>query len=62
MIIINHVACDCCGSCVSVCPGNALILNGKGLVYLEENCIYDLNCVQACPVGALEVIQNEKTI
>ena len=62
MIIINHLDCDRCGSCVSVCPGNALILNEKELVYLEKNCICDLKCLPACPIGALAVINHEKAI
>jgi len=62
MIILNLLACDGCGTCVSVCSRNALILNGIGLVYLEKHCVYDLKCLPACPIGALEVFTNEKTL
>lgn len=52
-IQINQLRCDGCGSCVAVCPGKCLVLNGKGLVYSEEGCVFDLKCLQACPLGCL---------
>jgi len=51
---INQLCCDGCGSCVAVCPSQALILNEKELQFLEERCIGCQKCVQACPLHAIE--------
>jgi NAD-dependent dihydropyrimidine dehydrogenase PreA subunit len=62
VILINLLRCDGCGSCVAVCPGNGLTLNGKGLTYSEEDCLFDLKCLKACPLACLEVLQDETTL
>jgi NAD-dependent dihydropyrimidine dehydrogenase PreA subunit len=62
VIRINQLRCDGCGSCVAVCPGKALTINGAGLIYSEEDCVFDLKCLRACPLDCLEVIKDERTV
>ena len=59
MIKINQQACDGCGSCIAVCPDDAIILNTKELIILEDRCRECNKCVSVCPVGALEEITGE---
>jgi Fe-S-cluster-containing hydrogenase component 2 len=52
MIAVNPKVCDECASCVSVCPTDAIVLDGK-ITVDEEKCILCGNCVDVCPFGAL---------
>jgi Fe-S-cluster-containing hydrogenase component 2 len=52
MIIVNKSVCDECGTCVSVCPENAIVL-AESLSIDNENCIRCCRCVDICPFGAL---------
>lgn len=52
MITVDVRRCAYCGSCVSVCPVNALDLQETRLVVSEE-CIECNLCLSACPMGAL---------
>ena len=53
MIRINRVVCDTCGTCVGVCPVDALVIEFGSLVLHQEICIDCGACVQACPVEAV---------
>ncbi|RLG59060.1 MAG: 4Fe-4S ferredoxin [Candidatus Hydrothermarchaeota archaeon] len=49
-------ACCYCGTCVAVCPSNALELcDCEVVVFNEKSCIKCRACEKACPVGAIEV-------
>nr|MBC7246091.1 geranylgeranyl reductase family protein [Chloroflexota bacterium] len=52
MISVDVRRCAYCGSCVSVCPVNALDLQETRLV-VTEDCIECNLCLSACPMGAL---------
>jgi digeranylgeranylglycerophospholipid reductase len=52
MISVDGMRCAYCGSCVSVCPVNALDLQETRLVVSQECTDCNL-CLPACPVGAL---------
>lgn len=52
MIAVDVQRCAYCGSCVSVCPVNALDLQETRLV-VSEDCIECNLCLSACPMGAL---------
>jgi len=52
MVTVDVRRCAYCGSCVSVCPVNALDLQETRLVVSEE-CIECNLCLSACPMGAL---------
>jgi ferredoxin len=52
MIKVNADKCDACGTCVGVCPSDALVLEETITVNSTE-CSGCLICVQICPFGAL---------
>ena len=54
MIIIKNDLCDFCGTCVAVCPADAIELFEARLVIDQEKCTDCLNCVKICPFEALE--------
>ncbi len=49
----NREICDFCGTCVGVCPHDAIELMECDLRITEE-CTVCMNCVYICPVRALE--------
>ncbi len=59
MIRVDISVCDECGTCISVCPENALLL--VDLLSIDESkCISCGNCVAVCPYGALHILDDEK--
>jgi Uncharacterized Fe-S center protein len=54
MLIIDKSTCDVCGTCISVCPANALLLTEALEVDLQK-CTLCGTCVKVCPFGALSV-------
>ncbi len=58
MILIDNNICDKCGTCISVCPENALELIDL-LVLNHEACCECQNCVAVCPFGALRLSDKE---
>lgn len=53
---VDKKLCDQCGTCISVCPTDALSLMDVILVD-DKKCIMCNNCVRVCPVGALLINQ-----
>jgi len=52
MIRVDTGLCDLCGTCISVCPHDAICL--RDAVTVDKNrCVTCLVCVRVCPVGAL---------
>ena len=54
MIRVDNSRCDQCGTCISVCPSGALMLNDYPIVD-HNTCTNCANCVKVCPFGALGV-------
>jgi ferredoxin len=52
---INNAACDRCGTCISVCPANALLLLSASLEVDHDRCTGCGRCVKICPFGALSL-------
>ena len=52
-IAYNRHLCDFCGTCVAVCPHDAIELPEVDLI-ITEKCTRCMNCVYICPVRALE--------
>ncbi len=59
MICIDVSLCDECGTCISVCPENALLLVDL-LSVNESKCISCGNCATVCPYAALRMSSDEK--
>lgn len=53
MIQIDHTRCDTCGTCVGVCPNDALTIALDRLAFDAGVCIDCRACVVVCPVDAL---------
>jgi ferredoxin len=51
--------CDQCGTCISVCPKDALLLI-ENLLIDQSRCILCKNCVSVCPVAALTISEDLK--
>ncbi len=47
--------CDFCGTCVAVCPHDAIDLFEADF-HIDEKCTVCRNCIHVCPVRALELI------
>lgn len=58
MVHIDRLNCDECGTCVSVCPENALSL-GESLAVDEQKCTSCCRCVDVCPFGALSLLRED---
>ena len=55
MIEIDRKLCDTCGTCVGVCPSDALAIELTALALYPDRCIGCHACVAVCPVEALKV-------
>lgn len=51
---INKQLCDICGSCVAVCPVDAITVKEFAVEINPEVCISCGKCMQVCPAGAIE--------
>ena len=47
-------ACIGCQSCVAVCPQQCVNTDSVPLVIDQSHCLHCGNCMEACPVGAVE--------
>jgi len=54
-IYIDNERCDFCGTCVAVCPADAIELKESTILINSEKCTLCLNCVNVCPLGVPEV-------
>ena len=50
---INGDLCDICGTCVSVCPVDAIFINEFSVNIDSQKCINCGKCVIVCPVKAI---------
>ena len=53
MISIKTQLCELCGTCVGVCPVDALIVGNNELTVKSDICIDCSVCVYVCPIDAL---------
>ena len=54
MITVKMDLCDFCGTCVSVCPVDAIYLYEARLEIDNAKCTKCLKCVKVCPFRVLE--------
>lgn len=62
MITIHHNPdkCDYCGTCVAVCPEDAIELAESSLTICYQRCSACKRCIFVCPIHALEVEDERK--
>ncbi len=56
MFQIDSGKCTRCGSCVSVCPQQAITMHDGMAAINQELCVQCGACVEVCPVGAIHGI------
>jgi len=54
--------CIGCGSCMSVCPANAIGIKKKKAILVKERCIGCGECTVACRAGAIEIKYDENVV
>ncbi len=59
MIIVEENKCDFCGTCVAVCPVDAIELFEAQIDILHDRCIDCDICVWICPIEVLHKVENE---
>jgi ferredoxin len=59
MLKIDQNLCDQCGTCIAVCPADALALTEQ-LAVDGLKCTTCGTCVRVCPFGALAVAKDSK--
>lgn len=57
MIGIINDKCDFCGTCVAVCPVDAIDLYEARITVSEKKCIDCMLCVWICPVETLAPLE-----
>lgn len=57
--VVNQKECVACGTCIKVCPKNALsIPKGIYAVVDLERCIGCSLCAKSCPASVIEIKKN----
>lgn len=54
MVVVNKDKCIGCGTCVNMCPVNAISFKDGKAVIDPKKCIQCGTCVGVCPVQAIE--------
>lgn len=53
---VNKNKCISCGTCVEICPVNAISFDENGKAQIDENkCIRCGSCEAACPTEAIKI-------
>ena len=58
MLKVNSEKCDICGTCVAVCPVDAIEVWEFKVEIDNEKCINCNKCLIVCPVKAIEEREN----
>lgn len=63
-ILLDLSVCSTCQNCISVCPHNIWVADKKTKethinVSQIANCALDMQCVESCPTGAIEIMSLE---
>ncbi len=63
LIEVDREECVDCGSCLSLCPVNAIVFTeDSSVVFNKEKCIGSTCgiCVNACPMKAIKLVEQNK--
>ena len=58
MLKVNNELCDVCGSCVAVCPVDAITINEFSTTIDNNTCVECMKCVIVCPVKAIKEVND----
>jgi len=53
MILVKDNRCDFCGTCVAVCPVDAIELSEINISIIHETCTDCDLCIWVCPINVL---------
>ena len=53
MILVKDNRCDFCGTCVAVCPVDAIELREADISIIHDTCIDCDICIWVCPIDVL---------
>ncbi len=56
---VDSEACNSCGKCANACPFDAIIAQGKAVVYDPAKCMGCGVCVGVCPQDARRLVRDE---
>ena len=59
VVVVDRERCAYCGSCVSLCPVNAIFL-AETRIQIDERCTECGLCVASCPLGAIRPEQETR--
>ena len=57
-MVVNKDVCVGCGTCVEICPVNAITMKDKKPIINRDKCIRCFCCQEFCPVGAMKAHKN----
>jgi len=58
---VDPVKCDQCGTCIAICPADALLLKTDALAVDKSLCTNCGACVKICPFGAMTLSRENET-
>lgn len=59
---VNQERCNGCGDCVSICPSNAIRLEGGRAVIDERLCVGCQVCMNACAQDAIAFVEVQSSL
>jgi len=62
VIDIDHLLCDGCGTCIDICPTDAIVLHAGKTCIEQELCKGCQVCIDACPQGAILSVEQVRLI
>ena len=57
IVKIDNSRCDFCGTCVGVCPADAIELKESSISILQDRCTLCGDCIVICPLGVPELME-----
>lgn len=51
--------CVACGSCVKVCPMNAISIHNGIFAMINDQCVGCGKCAKTCPASTIEILATE---
>lgn len=59
-IKIDVGECDLCGTCVGVCPTDAIELKESTVKIINDKCTKCQHCFWICPISAVKIVEEKR--
>ncbi|MEF8878795.1 MAG: 4Fe-4S dicluster domain-containing protein [Candidatus Thermoplasmatota archaeon] len=56
---VDEKQCLACGGCISVCPQDAISMEGRKAFVDSRKCVGCKICIKTCPIGAIKETKGE---